>query len=171
MYVRDEGSLQINKNPAECIFEGIMTRRELREHIFREVFTSQFYSQNDEECQQQLDLYFTHAGGDDLEFPPDEVEEEQREEILQKAQDVLSHVEEIDKVIDETSVGWTVERMNRTDLAVLRLGVYELLFDESIPAGVAINEAVLLARKFGGEDSYSFVNGILGKIQKVNNAE
>ena len=56
--------------------------------------------------------------------------------------------------------------MNRTDLAILRLGVYELLFDETIPPGVAINEAVLLARKFGGEDSYSFVNGILGRIQK-----
>jgi N utilization substance protein B len=56
--------------------------------------------------------------------------------------------------------------MNRADLAILRLGVYELLYDGEIPSGVAINEAVLLARKFGGEDSYSFVNGILGKIQR-----
>ena len=56
--------------------------------------------------------------------------------------------------------------MSRADLAVLRLGVYELLFDENIPAGVAINEAVLLAKKFGGDDSFSFVNGILGKVQR-----
>jgi N utilization substance protein B len=56
--------------------------------------------------------------------------------------------------------------MNRTDLSILRLGVYELVYDDTIPPKVAINEAVLLARKFGGEDSYSFVNGILGKIQK-----
>ncbi len=146
-----------------------MTRRELREHIFRELFTSQFYSQSEEDTREQLGLYFTHEAGDDLEFPPSEIEEAEREEILKKVQDVLDHVEEIDKVIEETSVGWTVERMNRTDLAVLRLGVYELLFDESIPSGVAINEAVLLARKFGGEDSYSFVNGILGKIQRTNN--
>ncbi len=147
-----------------------MTRRELREHIFREVFTSQFYSQSEEDTKEQMDLYFTHEAGDDLDFPPSEVEESEREEILRKTQDVLAHIDEIDQVIEETSVGWTVERMNRTDLAVLRLGVYELLYDESIPAGVAINEAVLLARKFGGEDSYSFVNGILGKIQRTNKA-
>ncbi len=147
-----------------------MTRRELREHIFREVFTSQFYSQSEEDTKEQMDLYFTHEAGDDLEFPPSEVEEGEREEILLKTQDVLAHIDEIDQAIEDTSVGWTVDRMNRTDLAVLRLGVYELLYDESIPSGVAINEAVLLARKFGGEDSYSFVNGILGKIQRTNKA-
>ncbi len=148
-----------------------MTRRELREHIFRELFTSQFYTQSEEDTMEQLNLYFTHVEGDELDFPPSQVEEEQRKEIMQKAQNVLAHLDQIDQVIDETSVGWKVERMNRTDLAILRLGVYELLFDESIPDGVAINEAVLLARKFGGEDSYSFVNGILGKIQKTNKEE
>ena len=59
--------------------------------------------------------------------------------------------------------------MARTDLCILRVAVYELLFDEHIPAGVAINEAVLLAKKFGGEDSSSFVNGILAKIQRQKN--
>ena len=78
----------------------------------------------------------------------------------------MEHLDGIDSLIGKTSKGWTVERMNRADLAILRLGVYELLYDGEIPSGVAINEAVLLARKFGGEDSYSFVNGILGKIQR-----
>ena len=54
--------------------------------------------------------------------------------------------------------------MNRVDLTALRLAVYEMKFDEDIPTGVAINEAVELAKRFGGEDSGSFVNGILGKI-------
>ena len=88
--------------------------------------------------------------------------QEEQEEILAKTQAVLSRLEQIDPLIEETSVGWTLERMNRADLSILRLGVYELLYDDTIPSG----EAVLLARKFGGEDSYSFVNGILGRIQK-----
>ena len=54
--------------------------------------------------------------------------------------------------------------MNRVDLTALRLAVYEMRFDDDVPVGVAINEAVELAKKFGGEDSGSFVNGVLGKI-------
>ena len=143
-----------------------MTRRELREHIFNELFTSDFYLASDEDLMAQLDLYFTHAGGDGLDYSPQDVPEEEREEVKQKAMAVCGKRDEIDKILDEASVGWTTERMSRTDLAILRLGVYELLFDENIPAGVAINEAVLLAKKFGGDDSSSFVNGILGKVQR-----
>ena len=56
--------------------------------------------------------------------------------------------------------------MSRVDLTILRLAVYELKFDEDVPLGVAINEAVELAKKFGGDDSSAFINGILGKIGK-----
>ncbi len=143
-----------------------MTRRELREHVFRQLFTAQFYQGDDEEKAEQMQLYFTHDEGEGLDYPPSMVGLEEQEEILQKTKAVLEHLEKIDSLIEETSVGWTISRMNRTDLSILRLGVYELLYDDTIPPGVAINEAVLLARKFGGEDSYSFVNGILGKIGK-----
>ncbi len=142
-----------------------MTRRELREHVFRELFTADFYDEGEEEAR-QLELYFTHMEGDGLEYAPANVGEEDREEILQKTRSVLEHLRQIDSLIEECSVSWTIRRMNRTDLSILRLGVYELVYDDTIPPKVAINEAVLLARKFGGEDSYSFVNGILGKIQK-----
>ena len=143
-----------------------MTRRELREHVFMQLFTAQFYPDSDEDRRQQLDLYFTHAEGDGLDFDPSCLRDEEQEEVLRKTNGVWSHLDQSDSLIEKTSIGWVIERMNRTDLAILRLGVYELLFDETIPPGVAINEAVLLARKFGGEDSYSFVNGILGRIQK-----
>ena len=143
-----------------------MTRRELREHIFNELFTSDFYLTSDEDLMAQLDLYFTHAGGDGLDCSPQDVPEEEREEVKQKAMAVCAKREEIDRILDDASVGWKTDRMSRADLAILRLGVYELLFDESIPAGVTINEAVLLAKKFGGDDSFSFVNGILGKVQR-----
>lgn len=143
-----------------------MTRRELREHIFNELFTSDFYLTSDEDLMAQLDLYFTHTGGDGLDYSPQDVPEEEREEVKKKAMAVCEKREEIDRILDDASVGWKTDRMSRADLAILRLGVYELLFDESIPAGVAINEAVLLAKKFGGDDSFSFVNGILGKVQR-----
>ena len=77
---------------------------------------------------------------------------------------ILEHLDEIDQILNEYSRGWKTTRMNRVDLTALRLAVYEMKMDEEVPVGVAINEAVELAKLFGGEDSGSFVNGILGKI-------
>lgn len=148
-----------------------MTRRELREHVFRELFTAEFYDESEEDRSSQLELYFTHPEGDDLDFPPCEVSGEEQEEILQKTRAILSHRDELDRMIEETAVAWTIRRMNRSDLSILRLGAYELLYDDTIPPKVAINEAVLLARKFGGEESYSFINGILGQIQRKKENE
>ena len=73
---------------------------------------------------------------------------------------------EIDSLLNENAKGWKTTRMNKVDLSVLRLAVYEMKWDEDIPEGVAINEAVELAKRFGGENSGSFVNGILGKLAK-----
>ena len=80
------------------------------------------------------------------------------------ASNILEHLEEIDEILNDYSRGWKTTRMNRVDLTALRLAVYEMKMDEDVPVGVAINEAVELAKLFGGEDSGSFVNGILGKI-------
>ena len=71
---------------------------------------------------------------------------------------------EIDRIINENAKGWKTARMNKVDLTILRLAVYEMKWDEEIPTGVAINEAVELAKKFSGNDGPSFVNGVLGKI-------
>ena len=73
---------------------------------------------------------------------------------------------EIDSMLNESAKGWKTARMSKGDLTVLRLAVYEMKWDEDIPEGVAINEAVELAKRFGGENSSSFVNGILGKLAK-----
>ncbi|RDV82984.1 transcription antitermination factor NusB [Ammonifex thiophilus] len=76
----------------------------------------------------------------------------------------LAHRPQIDRVIEELSRGWRLERMNRVDRNVMRLALYELLFRQDIPPAVAINEAVELAKRYGGEESPRFVNGILGKV-------
>lgn len=130
-----------------------MRRREQREHVFKLLFMKEFNS--DEEMTEQLALYFEGLG---------ELEEPDQTYMKEKYGHVLEHLEEIDRLLNETSTGWRTKRMNRVDLTALRLAVYEMKYDEDVPVGVAINEAVELAKRFGGEDSGSFVNGILGKI-------
>jgi N utilization substance protein B len=72
----------------------------------------------------------------------------------------------IDQLIQEASLNWRIDRMNRVDLAILRVSVYELLYSPEIPKQVIINEAVELAKKYGTENSGAFVNGILEKISQ-----
>ena len=73
---------------------------------------------------------------------------------------------EIDEKIAGAAKGWKLERIGKSDLSILRLGVYEMLYDDDIPVGVAINEAVELAKSFGENESASFINGILGKLAR-----
>lgn len=78
---------------------------------------------------------------------------------------VRAHAAEIDEEIASCLRGWTLSRLSRVDLAILRLAVYEMRYD-ALPAAVAINEAVELARKFSGEEACPFVNGVLGTISR-----
>ena len=130
-----------------------MRRIEPREHIFTLLFMTQFNYEN--EMSDQVSMYFDTLG---------ELEEKDQKEIQAKYQHILEHLDEIDQILNDYSRGWKTTRMNRVDLTALRLAVYEMKMDDNVPVGVAINEAVELAKLFGGEDSGSFVNGILGKI-------
>ena len=70
----------------------------------------------------------------------------------------------LDEMINKTAKGWETSRMGKVDLTLIRLAVYEIKYDDEIPTGVAINEAVELAKKFGQDNSPSFINGILAKF-------
>ena len=96
----------------------------------------------------------------------EELSPQEEEYMRGKYEKVLEHVEEIDELLNKVSSGWKVNRMSKVDLNILRLAVYEMKYDEDVPFKVAINEAVELSKKFGGDESSSFVNGILGKIAK-----
>ena len=87
----------------------------------------------------------------------------QAEETLQA---VSAHHEEIDAMIADNLDRWTIDRIGRTDLAILRTAVAEMMYIDSIPRGVSINEAVDLAKKYGDERSYAFINSVLSKIDK-----
>lgn len=132
-----------------------MGRSKIREHIFKLLFMSQF--NQTEEMPQQLAMYFEEL---------EELGESDRNYMEEKYRQIISHLEEIDALLNEISKGWKTSRMARVDLTALRLSVYELKYEPEIPTKVSINEAVELAKKYGGEDSFSFVNGILGKAAK-----
>lgn len=84
----------------------------------------------------------------------------------QKAKDVVAHLEEIDKKITEIAPEFPIEKINKVDLAILRLAIFELQFEEETPPKVVIDEAIELAKEFGGDASPGFINGALGKLLK-----
>ena len=130
-----------------------MKRSEMREQVFKQLFLMDFYDR--EEFGEQCRLYLASQ---------EEMGEEDLEKLCARAQAIAEKTEELDEKINEVSVGWKTSRMNRTDLAILRLAAYEILFDEDIPDKVAVNEAVELAKQYGEDESYSFINGVLGQI-------
>lgn len=130
-----------------------MSRSELREHIFRILFRTEFHS--GEEMKEQEDLYFEFLG---------EASEKDKAYILTKYRAIMEKKEELDRLLNEYASGWKTSRMSRTDLTILRLAVYELRYDEDVPVGVAINEAVELGKKYSGEEGPSFINGVLAKF-------
>ncbi|SRR5258706_8127280 len=85
-----------------------------------------------------------------------------------EAKEILNHTEEIDKRIEEAAPDFPVQKINKVDLAILRLAVYELTIEKKEPAKVVIDEAIELAKEYGGETSPGFINGALGKMIQIN---
>lgn len=146
-----------------------MTRREMREHCFKMLFCVDFYSE-DELCG-QMENYFLMPQEEDVttEGEPEILHRtvarpEDREELAEKALRIIREISALDERINKVAQGWRTKRMGKVELTILRLALYEMKYDEEIPEKVAINEAVELAKKFGGKDSSGFINGILAKM-------
>lgn len=133
-----------------------MGRHEQREQIFKLLFRIEFNSPED--MPEQVKLF--------LEDRETVVYEKDAVYISERFQKVQEKIPEIDKTINNHTEGWDTTRMGKVELTVLRLAVYELLYDEEIPDSVAINEAVEIAKTYGQENSGGFVNAILAKIVK-----
>ncbi len=133
--------------------EDGMSRRELRENLFRMLFLKDFHEE--EELKEQIQLYFEMM---------EEPSEKDCQYLNTRFKQIVEKLQEIDHIIEESSSGWRLNRMGKVDLTILRLATFELKYDEEIPTGVAINEAVEIAKKFGEDNSPSFINGILAKI-------
>ena len=133
-----------------------MTRRKVREHLFRMLFETGFHKEN--EFKEQSDFYWRAE--------EDEPSDEECEEIDEKLKNIRGKLEEIDMLIEQSSKGWKINRIGNAELNIIRIAIYEMKWDDSVPVKVAINEAVELAKLYGIEHSPGFINGILANIAK-----
>lgn len=128
-----------------------MTREEIREKTMQLIF--------------QMDV----AGEFDYEklIPIEEdVKAVGKKQALATLEIIRDHIADIDELIKTNLDNWSLDRVAKTDLAILRNAIAEMKYNESIPNGVAINEAVNLAKKYGDDKSFAFVNSVLSKIEK-----
>ena len=129
-------------------------------HLLRTVALQSLFEWDFNSRQGDLLAILEHAteefapGADDTEFARELID------------GVSEHIDEIDKIIVETAPEWPIAQITVIDRNVLRLGIYELIFSKKIPPKVAINEAVEMGKRFGGESSGKFVNGVLGTLYK-----
>lgn len=140
-----------------------MTRSELRKNIFKIIFGLEFH-QDPENKEKTEEAVKEHLEASLLALEEDGVKEKDIEYIGNKAKAIVEAIPELDDVIGANSKGWTLDRLGKTELAILRLAAYEILKDEDIPKSVAINEAVELAKVYSGEEAPRFINGILAKL-------
>ena len=133
-----------------------MSRRSARKNAFFMMFQMDFNEAA--EFEQVKELFFAEK--------EEPVEEGDKAFILSEVEGTREHMAEIDALIEQSAKGWDPERMNKVDLAILRLAVYEMKWGET-PVGVAINEAVELAKKFSSDEAPAFINGVLGKAAQI----
>ncbi len=132
-----------------------MTRRELRENTFVMLFHKEFYEM--EEMKEQCELYIEKL---------EPLSDKDKSYVTDKVFAIMGKLEEIDADIEAATEGWNLSRMGKVELSLIRLAYYEMRFEEDVPVQVAINEAVEIGKIYGGDNSPSFINGVLGKLAK-----
>lgn len=133
-----------------------MGRHEQREQLFMLLFRVEFNSP--EEMPEQVKLFFEDEERSGI--------GEAAQQITEKYRQIQDKLPEIDRLLNEKTEKWNTKRIGKVELTVLRVALYEMLYDEDIPQGVAIDEAVTIAKKYGQNSSGAFVNGILAKFAK-----
>ena len=132
-----------------------MSRRAARENAMKLLYQLEIQKeQRDEQMAAALEEYGMSA--------------KDEEYITDIVKGVFNNLDKIDTHIGKHLKGWKIERISRVELSIFRLSVYEIIFREDIPYNVSVNEAVELAKKYGGDESGAFVNGILSKVNVQN---
>lgn len=132
-----------------------ISRNRLRELTFQLVYQYDFYPE--EERTEQIRIFTEEQ---------ENLAEDDRAVLMERAAKVYALMPELDREIAANTSGWKLNRMSRVDLSVIRLAFFEMRYDDEVPVKVAINEAVELAKLYGGESSPQFVNGVLAKLVK-----
>ncbi len=129
-----------------------MGRRETRENAMKLLYQVQIQKDDTDE---QIERFMEEQ---------QIIEESDKNYILSVVKGVMENSEELDNLISRHAKGWTIQRMPKVDLAIMRLSCYEMKYRTDIPVNVSINEAVEMAKKYSSEQSKTFVNGVLGKV-------
>lgn len=135
-----------------------MNRRQAREYTLQVLFERDFTGALSPEAYSQRSLDSESEKTDDSVFA---------EELINGT---LNHLEEIDRVIQESAEHWTIERMPVVDRNILRFSIYEILYRKDIPSAVTINEALEIAKKYSSSESVAFINGLLDKVSRRDGA-
>ena len=155
-----------------------MKRRELRESIYKIIFQVPFYSEDEmgsqidigiDEIRLEADIAYGQASELARQYAVEEgttFTDADAEYIRKKVDDIIIKLPNIDEAISLAAKGWQVSRIGKAELGILRLGVYELLYDNDIPDSVAVNEAVELSKIYCDEKAHKFINGVLSGVIK-----
>lgn len=141
-----------------------MTRREIRDRSFKILFGLSFNDASEMEEQIELALEGTDLLTDADGESSDAYSDAEKEYMKQKIMDIVDKQIEIDAEIERISEGWKLARIGKAELAILRLAVYEILYEDEIPVKVSINEAVELAKVYCDVEAKGFVNALLAKL-------
>ena len=135
--------------------------KQKRKYVFEQLFMCEFYEDGAVE-----DQLLSLSRDKDLleEIESDHWDEKTIDELRERAARIMALRRDLDQSINAVATGWKTHRMGRAELAIIRLALYEMQYDDRIPYRVAINEAVELAKIYGGDDSPGFVNAVLGKL-------
>ena len=145
-----------------------MSRHKLREQLFHLLFRVEF--NGPEDMPEQVKLFFERTGEDPEAFERP-LGREDETYIREKYAKIHERLPELDELLNRKASGWDISRMGKVELAILRLALYEILFDQDVPPGVAVDEAVELAKRYGQENSGAFVNGVLAKFMPKAEAQ
>ena len=138
-----------------------VTRRQWREVAFLLIFEKQFIDSTLDEIIEDAKSVYTDDGDElyRLIASPDEF-------AVTLAKGACGKQEEADEIIKRNLKGWTIDRISKVSLAILRMAVYEMMYMDDIPVNVSINEAVELAKKYAADDDFAFINGTLGSVSR-----
>lgn len=135
-----------------------MKRREIREHLLRMLFLREFHEAD--EIDEQNQLYF------DVLLPNEGVSFDDSQAVMERYDKLKGYLPQIDAILTTEMQKWNLKRVGIVERNILRLATFEVLYDE-IPSAVAVNEAVELAKIYGGDQAPGFINGVLGRIVKT----
>lgn len=144
-----------------------MSRTKAREIALHLIFEMGFQQFEDEKLNDRLDESIMASISGDIALYAGKLTEQQTQYIRTVVKGVASRLDELDETVERYAKGWKLSRLSRMTIAVLRLAIYEMRYVEDVPTGVAINEAVALAKVYDTNEAASFINGVLGSIARA----